>query len=608
MVPHWFRSPKALILFPILLLLLGAVACGPSEESDTAKTDSKMDTGSDTMKDTKKDVPVAKAEPTAMPAAAAGKFKLDRLIVAVSPLGWDSNYSYKVTSSGLLDKRLASEWLIDIDRHTGDFIPGLAESWEMDPNGKDWTFRLREGVQWQGGPHAPPGGWGEFTARDVRHSLYLLIHPDSSASAIGSWRRMMGANKADTNDEVIAAMDQTVEIVDDHTIKIHMKSPAPHLDWWFGNQGRNMIIESKARWDAIGHEGYGDATVGTGPMTFVERIEGVHVLFEALDEHYRKVPEFKEFEFRWVQEPATRLATLLTEEVHMADVERAGVPDALAKGMQVFPASKSSMFNKWYMGGQYYTEPAKLHPDDPMLNVKVRQAMNKAIDREAIVDALLPGAIVDIGNMYGFDPELNEVILPGVINPKWRQDWDINYGYDLERAKELMVEAGYPNGFTIDHFYLFGQAGLPEMVDIGQTMGLMWEKIGITSNLENLEFSAVRPKYRAQEMHSSIWPSRSQHPAHYAVGAMATKSTTHGCQLAEIDENLEKLKNVVDLKARAAIMRDSGDAIYYNFCLIQMFGIAAQFVGNPEIVKNYVFPGLIFGYLTHLEYMEVADQ
>ena len=186
MVPHWFRSPKALILFPILLLLLGAVACGPSEESDTAKTDSKMDTGSDTMKDTKKDVPVAKAEPTAMPAAAAGKFKLDRLIVAVSPLGWDSNYSYKVTSSGLLDKRLASEWLIDIDRHTGDFIPGLAESWEMDPNGKDWTFRLREGVQWQGGPHAPPGGWGEFTARDVRHSLYLLIHPDSSASAIGS--------------------------------------------------------------------------------------------------------------------------------------------------------------------------------------------------------------------------------------------------------------------------------------------------------------------------------------------------------------------------------------------------------------------------------------
>ena len=88
--------------------------------------------------------------------------------------------------------------------------------------------------------------------------------------------------------------EKTAEVVDDHTCKIHMESPAPHLDWWVGNQGRNMIIEIKARWDAIGHEGYGDATVGTGHMLFVERIEEVHVLLEALDEQYRKVPEFKE--------------------------------------------------------------------------------------------------------------------------------------------------------------------------------------------------------------------------------------------------------------------------------------------------------------------------
>ena len=276
--------------------------------------------------------------------------------------------------------------------------------------------------------------------------------------------------------------------------------------------------------------------------------------------------------------------------------------------MQVFPASKPGMFNKWYIGGQYYTEPDKLHPDDPMLNVKVRQAMNKAIDREAIVQALLPGAIVDIGDQYGFDHVLDESVLPGVINPRWRQEWDKNYGYDPERAKELMVEAGYPEGFTIDHFYIFGQAGLPEMVDIGQTMALMWEKIGIKSNLENLEFSAVRPFYRAQEIHNSIWASRAQHPAHYAIGVPVTKSTTHACQLPVLDENLEKLKTIVDLKERAAIIQDSGDAMYDNFCMIQMFGIAAQFVGNPKIVKNYTFPGLIFGYLTHLEYLEVADQ
>ena len=70
MIPHWFRSPKALILIPILLLLLGAVACGPAEESAPADTQAKDTAPSDTKTDTKKDVPVAKMEPTAMPVAA----------------------------------------------------------------------------------------------------------------------------------------------------------------------------------------------------------------------------------------------------------------------------------------------------------------------------------------------------------------------------------------------------------------------------------------------------------------------------------------------------------------------------------------------------------
>ena len=132
MTRQWFRSPKVLILIPLSLVLLVAVACGSAGQPDApapadtqAKDTTVKDTAPSAAKTDTKDVPVAKAQPTAMPVAAAEKFKLDRLIVAVSPLGWDSNYSYKVTTSGLLDKRLASEWLIDIDRTTGQYIPGL---------------------------------------------------------------------------------------------------------------------------------------------------------------------------------------------------------------------------------------------------------------------------------------------------------------------------------------------------------------------------------------------------------------------------------------------------------------------------------------------------
>jgi len=628
MAYHWLRNPKVIIFTPLILLLLFTVACdGTAAEPIVVEKEvvrevvkevvvekevpieviKEVVVEKEVIRDVVKEVVVvATPIPVGAVSIAPDKFKLNRLIVAVAPLGFDSNYSYKTSSSGLLDKRLASEWLIDIDRNTGEYIPNLADSWEMAPNGKDWTFKLRKDVKWQGGPHAPAGGWGEFTANDVRHSLYLLVHPNSSASSVSTWRKMMGVGKKDTDEAIQQQVEKVVEIVDDNTFIFHANDVRPHLTYWFGNKGRNLVIESKARWDAIGHEGYGDATVGTGPMTFRERIEGVRVVFDAQPEHWRQVPQFKEFEFRWVEEPLTRLATLLTGEVHLSDIERAAQPEALARGMKPFPASKSGIYAKWLLGGLYWTEPEKLHPDDPFLNVKVRQAMNKAIDREAIVQALLPGATVDIGDPYGFDSVLDEQVLPGVINPAWRRDWDKNYGYDPDRAKELLAEAGYPDGFTIDHFYNFGQPGLPEMVDIAQTMALMLEKVGVKSNLENLETSAVRAKYRAHEVHNSVWGNKSQHPPHFAI--RLPLSGSRWCALPELKEINDKLKTVVDLKERTKLIREAGDLMYYEFCWINMFGLAAEFVGDPKVIENYEFPGLIFGMLTHLEYMDLVQQ
>lgn len=93
-----------------------------------------------------------------MPAASAKK--LDRLVIGVSPLGWDTNYSYKVTTSRLLDKRPVLEFLIANDRETGAYAPELATSWDMSPDGRTWTVKLRGGVKWQAGPHSPREGWG----------------------------------------------------------------------------------------------------------------------------------------------------------------------------------------------------------------------------------------------------------------------------------------------------------------------------------------------------------------------------------------------------------------------------------------------------------------
>src|SRR6266571_1079855 len=141
-------------------------------------------------------------------AQAPAKPKLERLKIAVAPLGWDTNYSWLQSRSGMLDKRPALEYLVGIDRNTGAYIPELAEKWEMGPDGKSWTIWLRQGVKFH-------EQWGEFTAKDVRHSIFLITQPESVQTDAGLWRSLMGLGKNDSIEEVAKKVEHMVEIVND---------------------------------------------------------------------------------------------------------------------------------------------------------------------------------------------------------------------------------------------------------------------------------------------------------------------------------------------------------------------------------------------------------
>src|SRR5438132_8661034 len=118
-------------------------------------------------------------------AQAPARGKLERLVVAVAPLGWDTNFSWLQSRSGMLDKRPALEYLVGIDRNTGAYIPELAEKWEMSPDGKVWTVTLRKGVQFH-------DKWGPFTAKDVRHAVFLITQPESVQTDGSLWRGLLG--------------------------------------------------------------------------------------------------------------------------------------------------------------------------------------------------------------------------------------------------------------------------------------------------------------------------------------------------------------------------------------------------------------------------------
>src|SRR5882672_9539644 len=154
---------------------------------------------------------------TAAPAHAA---KLERLRIAVAPLGWDTNFTWLGPRSSNLDKRPALEFLVGIDRNTGGYIPELAEKWEMAPDGKSWTITLRQGVKFH-------EKWGEFTAKDVRHSIFLISQPESVQTDAGLWRSLMDIGKSDAIEEVAKKVEQGVEMVNDHQVIIRTKVATP---------------------------------------------------------------------------------------------------------------------------------------------------------------------------------------------------------------------------------------------------------------------------------------------------------------------------------------------------------------------------------------------
>jgi len=541
-------------------------------------------------------VAVAWAQTPTPPAPA--KAKLERLKIAVAPLGWDTNFTWLQSRSGQLDKRPALEYLIGIDRNTGAYIPELAEKWEMAPDGKNWTVWLRKGVKFH--EH-----WGEFTAKDVRHAVFLISQPESVQTDAGFWRPLMGIGKADSVEEVAKKVEQGVEIIDDYQVVFHLTQAAPEF---VENISANtdLVMESKARWDAGGKELYGQKVVGTGPFEFVERKVSSHVLYKRVENHWRKIPEYKELEFRWVPEGVTRLATLIAEEVHISDVDRALQKDAVAKGMQIVTSKLPAIQHQWNFGGMYFATPDKLDPKVPFVKKEVRQAMSMAINRNAIASSLLGGRVQPL-RIMGYHPELSTALWPGIWNPEWDKRFEELYGYNPTKAKALLEQAGYPNGFEFP-VYLYTLPGLPEQVDIGQALALDWQAIGLKPKLVEIDFPRVRESFRTKTIHGAVFPTRHGLNSLETIRILnkAKDSVVYSYEHPYIEQRIAELGQVLAPAERARRLREIGDHKFTEFAEMPLFWLFAEATVNPKYVAEYVFPGVITGSFTHLEYVKPA--
>ncbi len=322
-------------------------------------------------------------------------------------------------------------------------IPGamlgasLAESWKVSADQRVYEFKLREGLKFHNGD--------PFTAVDGKFSCL----------------RAKGNGAKVLHDKV-----RDVEIAGPYRVRFHLHEPWPDFLTFYGTfaTGAGWIVPKKYM-EQVGPDGFKKNPVGLGPYKFVSFTPGVELVMDAFEGYWRKSPSVKRLVYKSVPEPTTRLAMLKRGEVDLA---------YLLEAPQALEVKRDPTLKLAFSGGigTFYVDFLdQWDPKSPWHDRRVRLAANHAIDRQALSDAETLGASRVTGNPI---PAKFEYALP--LEP---------YPYNPARAKQLLAEAGYPNGFDAGELYPW-----PPYSSMGEAVGGYLGAVGIKVRLRTMERAA----------------------------------------------------------------------------------------------------------------------
>ncbi len=319
--------------------------------------------------------------------------------------------------------------------------PSLAESWKVSPDGLLYEFTLRKGVRFHSGE--------PVTAEDVKFSF----------------DRYRGASAREMKDRIAA-----VETPDAGRIRFRLKQPWPDfLLFYTSASGAGWIVPKKYV-EKVGDEGFKKAPIGAGPYRFVSFTPGVELVMEAFDGYWRKTPAVKRLVFKVIPDETTRLAALKRGEVDIVYSIRGELAEELQRtpGLTLKPTVIQapqwvSMLDQW-------------DPKSPWHDRRVRLAANHAVNRNVINQAITLG-----------HSRITWSLIPSTFEGFWQPP---AYRHDPVRARQLLAEAGYPNGFDAGEYYCdVAYANVQEAVvnDL--------RTVGIRATLRPLERAAFFKSY-----------------------------------------------------------------------------------------------------------------
>jgi len=342
------------------------------------------------------------------------------------------------------------EGLIDQDPETLEIIPALAESWEISTDGLIYTFHLKKGVRFHNGR--------ELTSDDFRYNFERCLTPKNISERSWVLAPIKGANEML---EGKTTRLEGMETPDDYTVILHLAEPfTPFISYLTMEAGRVAARE--------GIESAQYTPIGTGPYKFISWQHDIRVSLEANEDYHGGEVGIKRVDYEIVPDLGVAFQKFITGELDLVNEIPPGqlrlIQKKYPESIRIWPYLRNE-----YIGFNHTRPPFKD-------NVKLRQALCWAVDRESIVNNLLEGA----------STPANSILPPGIPG---KDETIQGYGYDPDKAKQLLAEAGYPDGKGLPEISLWYNTNEMHQ-QVAQIVQDSVRKIGVDIRLRSLDWPA----------------------------------------------------------------------------------------------------------------------